>query len=266
MERLRYIERSAYWRGQVNRQDLVKVFGLSMAQASADLQRYQELNPGVLMYNLKRKRYEGAREMGPVCHVPRLEEAIGLFLSGGLVAGVWGGSIPRRGDGQVDAVVMPARSAPPLVERRMFLAVTGGKRIRVNYFSVSSAEATWRWIRPRAFAHDGNRWHVRAWCETRSDWRDFTLSRIAEADWPEEEAKPPLPDIDWDTTVTLRVRANPSLAEAQRRAIELDYGMRNGVLEIPVRRAMENYLRARLRLPLRDGARELPVLELEELD
>lgn len=46
-----------------DRRDLVAAFGVSLAQASSDLQKYQELNPGALQYHMNRKRYEGAREM-----------------------------------------------------------------------------------------------------------------------------------------------------------------------------------------------------------
>jgi hypothetical protein len=40
MERLRFIEACAWWKGLVNRQDLAGLFGVSMAQVSSALQRY----------------------------------------------------------------------------------------------------------------------------------------------------------------------------------------------------------------------------------
>ena len=78
-ERMCFIERAAWWEGEVNRSDLAGVFGISAAQASSDLQAYQELNPGALAYNMSRKCYEGQEEMGCVLHEPRLEEAVGIF-------------------------------------------------------------------------------------------------------------------------------------------------------------------------------------------
>ena len=45
-ERLLLVERAAWWRGWIGRGDLVAMFGISPAQASSDLQKYQELNPG----------------------------------------------------------------------------------------------------------------------------------------------------------------------------------------------------------------------------
>jgi hypothetical protein len=62
-ERLRFIEACAWWKGIVQRQDLVGLFGISMAQASSDLQRYLEMNPSAFVYNLRQKRYEATAEM-----------------------------------------------------------------------------------------------------------------------------------------------------------------------------------------------------------
>ena len=74
-ERLAFIERVAWWRAAVNRSDVRDLFGISAAQASSDLQAYQELNPGVLVYNVRAKRYEAARKMICVMQVPQLAEA-----------------------------------------------------------------------------------------------------------------------------------------------------------------------------------------------
>jgi WYL domain len=257
MERLRFIERSAFWRGVVNRQDLVETFGLSMAQASADLQRYQEMNPGALVYNLKRKRYEGAPELTPKLHEPRIEEAMGLFLPGGGQAGKVSSFEWLRdgdvGESKVEVLEPPQRRANLTVVRRVFLAVHNEQRLRIKYHSVHSSAAAWRWIRPHAFAHDGSRWHARAWCEKNADHRDFSLGRMSDADWPEDAPPQAVKDNDWIEEVTLTLRPAKGLDEAQKRAIELDYGIRRGRLKITVRKAMEGYLRDRLHLTLRDG-------------
>lgn len=41
-----------------NRADLMAVFGISMPQASNDIQKYLEMFPTALTYNTKKKRYE----------------------------------------------------------------------------------------------------------------------------------------------------------------------------------------------------------------
>ncbi|MCX6876637.1 MAG: WYL domain-containing protein [Verrucomicrobia bacterium] len=120
------------------------------------------------------------------------------------------------------------------------------------------------WLRPHALGHNGACWHVRAWCEQNGDLRDFTLSRIAEVEWRRGRADLPAEDKDWKQWVTLRVRPHQDLNEAQRQAVERDYAMRNGVLKLKVRKAMEGYLRDHLGLAMADGKPPVRLLECDE--
>lgn len=261
-ERLAFIERTAWWRGVVNRADVREVFGISAAQASADLQGYLEMNPGSLAYNLSTKRYEARPEMACVLHTPRLEDAVRML---------WGGKgghvplgevgIPSPG-GRVDVFSPPVRRAPAEVERRVFMAMDHGKRLRVNYWSVSGGGGKWRELAPRALGHDGYRWHVRAWCFANGGYRDFVLSRMEGADWPSEVFALPEVDADWESVEKILLRANQQLDEAQRRTIERDYGMVDGKLEVLVRRAMREYVLAHLRVA--DGINRPRHLEMVE--
>lgn len=256
-ERLLFIERAAWWRGVVNRGDLREVFGISAAQASADLQGYLEVNPGALSYNLSTKRYEARPEMACVLHEPRLEEA---------VRSIWGEAVPltagpaAEGSGRVEVFSPPQRRAGEGVERRVFLAVDGGLRLGVKYWSVKSARATRREIAPHALAHDGYRWHARAWCFESEEFRDFVLSRMEEAEWPGEEFTPPVRDEAWEKIVTVTLRANPELEEEARKGIERDYGMKGGRLRIEVREAMREYVLGHLRVPVEGRPRHLEVV------
>ncbi len=259
MERLRFIESCAWWKGIVQRQDLVGVFGVSMAQASSDLQRYLEMNPAAFVYNLRKKRYEAMPEMKCVLTVPNLDEAVTRFLDGD-VRGAWCAA-SATGDGRVEMLQMPLRKAAVEVERRILLAILNGFRIKVRYASVNSGKEEWRWFLPHALGHNGARWHVRAWCEKNADFRDFTLSRIAEVEWSRESSPLPSKDKDWETIITLKVTANPKLSAEQCKAVERDYAMTAGVLKIKVRKAMEGYLRDRLGIAMADG--KMPVRLLE---
>lgn len=250
-----FIERTAWWRGAVNRGDLREVFGISAAQASADLQGYLELNPGALAYNLSTKRYEAQQAMRCVLHESRLEDA---------VRGVLGGSAPMGGisAAKVEVVATPQRRAPAEVERRVFLALDQGRRLEVKYWSVNSGGGRKREIAPHALGHDGLRWHVRAWCFENGDFRDFTLSRIEDAEWPGDNFTPPVADEQWEKEVPVVLRANRSLDEERRKAVERDFGMTDGRLELRVREAMRGYLLAHLRMS--DGGETWePLLEEE---
>jgi predicted DNA-binding transcriptional regulator YafY len=275
--RLRYVESCAWWRGVVNRHFLADYFGLSLAQISSDLQTYHEMNPGALHYNLKRKRYEGMPDMKCVLHKPSLEEAMRMFLPGGDAAArvarlsetvTEEPGAPPVATGEpsvVEVLQLPERPVHPDVARRMFLAVLRSGSVQIEYNSIHGGGISWRTIQPHAFAHDGSRWHVRAWCHKNAEYRDFSLCRMSAARWPDEESDPPpATDDDWNTWVTLTLKAHRGLPAAARSAVELDYGMSRGKILLKVRKAMENYLRHRLGLPLRDGTQPAPRLELAE--
>ena len=255
-ERLAFIERASWWRGVVNRGDLREVFGISAAQASADLQGYQELNPTALAYNVRSKRYEARPEMTCMMHSPRLEEAVGMFLGTPVPLP----QVAATSDARVDVFQPPVRKADAAVERRIFLALDQGKRLPVTYWSVNSGGAKRREIAPHGLGHDGYRWHVRAWCFENGDFRDFVLSRIEKAEWPGESFAAPAKDEAWDSVVAIRVRANSELDEDRRKTIERDYGMKGGELELQVREAMREYVLAHLRVA--DGLERPRHLEL----
>jgi hypothetical protein len=244
-ERLRFIERCAWWRGIVNRQDLSRVFGVSLAQASSDMQCYVELNPGALVYNLRLKRYEASESMTCVLGQPDTELAVRQWLNdeNAVAMPAANGCIVRL------LQELPARKIDDSVMRKVFMAILRNGSMRIRYESMSQDGATWRRIHPRRIIDSGYRWHVRAWCEEKSDWRDFVLSRIRNAEWP-IEANADLPaDHAWNSYVTIRLQARSVLNASQRQAVENDYGMRGGKTSIKVRKALEIYARRHLGLP-----------------
>ena len=235
-ERLRFIEQTAYWKGTVNRHDIVAAFDLSMAQASADFQAYQQLNPDSLVYSLNAKTYLWGPKAKPALHQPDFEEALALFGEGETAR------VP------VGRMVLPQRKVPLAVARAVLQAVLAGEVLRVVYCSVDSGEVAERRLAPRAFGFDGFRWHVRAWCFTHGAFRDFVLGRMEKIVATEvlEEALPE--DEEWEREVMLTVRVNPKLKAATQRALERDFGMEDGVLRHTVREALafsaQNYFRS----------------------
>lgn len=256
-ERQLFIERLAWWKGVVNRGDLREVFGISAAQASADLQGYQEVNVGALVYNVRAKRYEAGEGMVCVMHEPRLEEAVSLFM---------GTAVPSLGmigrpmiAPTVDFFLPLIRDASVGVQRRVFLALDQFKRLKIKYWSVNSSRGSVREIAPHALGHDGYRWHVRAWCFENAGFRDFVLSRIESAEWPGAVFSASKVDEEWQEMEEVILRPHSSLDEEQRKTIIRDYGMTGGKLKVKVRKAMKEYFLAHWRIPSGDRPPHLEV-------
>lgn len=241
--RLVHLERVAYWRGMVSRADLVKTFDLSGVQASADLQKYLEINPGALAYDMSRKRYlwvDGAR---PRLHVPDFERAVAEYL-------VDDGPASLLGLGGVLRLSYPRREVAEDIRLAVFRAVVTGRELRVRYGSLHAGAVGERTLLPTGFGHDGFRWHLRAYCLERRDYRDFVLGRIREIVATGEAPKKPRalpPDTEWLETVEVRMRVNPKLPAEVREILAEDFALDGeGVLCWPVRRALEHYARHHL--------------------
>lgn len=251
-QRLAFIEEAAFWRGWVQRSDLAGEFGISLPQASADLQAYLELNPAGLIYDLNAKRYVPSGDMVLKFSAGDLDRAIGRFL------GVESKSAVSKD--RVASIDLPYRAPPRAIARDLFRAVVGKSGIEINYLSINSSTEGWRWISPHAFAHDGYRWHVRAYCHRDHTYKDFVLGRIGKTKPPHEHELPSKDDDAWNTWETIKLRAHSKLTDIQRRAVEMDFEMKRGAVSLKVRRSMINYTLAYLRLV--DSAEFPRLLEL----
>jgi hypothetical protein len=239
-------------------------FGISIAQASGDIQAYLEKNPGSLIYDKNRKYYAAAPTMKMVLGQPLFEEALDLFFGGESLLysspSITSGSLSSG----VDSLLLPARTAQPEVLQGIFRASYQRQAIPIYYFSVARGEAIWRTIEPRAFGYDGQRWHVRAFCQERKDFRDFVLGRIEKIGAPSDPVNQIGKDLDWETEETFFLAPADELNSSQRKAIEMDYHMQNGLLQVKVRRAMKHYFLRSLRIDLPEQTDEPLHLKLTD--
>jgi predicted DNA-binding transcriptional regulator YafY len=254
-QKLQFIEFRLFWEGHVNRSDLIDKFGVSPNQASGDLNRYIALAPDNMAYDKSGKTYVRASAFKPLFLKPDATQYLSQVRS---VAeeiitpdDAWIGNLPA-----FDATPAPARGIDPVVLRSIVIAIRRHEAIEVLYQSMSAPDPEWRWIAPHALAFDGFRWHARSFCEKSSDYRDFVISRVIETRQTRASKKPAVPDVAWEEMVTLEVGPHPELSPNQKRVIELDYGMENGIVTIPVRRALLYYALKRLGLDTDPAARK----------
>ncbi|ALJ12286.1 WYL domain-containing protein [Sphingopyxis macrogoltabida] len=252
--RLEFIEFRLFWEGHVNRSDLVEVFGVSINQASTDLNRYLGLAEANMVYDKSARTYVRSSSFSPVFLKPDAGQYLAQLrsLSDGVIAADdgWIGSLPSFA-----CAPTPARGVSPKILRATVTAIKRHEAIEVFYQSMSSPEPAWRWIEPHALVFDGFRWHARAHCPRSGAFKDFVLSRIAETRASKSTEAAGSADREWEEQVELKIAPHPELSAGQRKAIELDYGMEAGVTTITVRRALLYYALKRLGLDTDPAAR-----------
>jgi hypothetical protein len=252
-QRLEFIEFRLCWEGAINRADLVEKFGVSVPQASNDLRRYQEIAPRNIVYDKSGKRYVSGLGFKPVLSEPSATQYLAQLHStaaGSTPAGEsWLSDAPP-----VDFMPLPHRSVRVDVLRALLKAMSAGTSLEIDYQSMGKSRPapTRRWITPHAFAHDGLRWHVRAYCHIDHKFKDFLLPRMLGVHGTGKPGASPQEDCFWHERFTVVLVANPALPDLQRRMIALDYHMRKSRLEIPVRKALLYYFQNRFRLDLPD--------------
>ncbi|KCZ52268.1 helix-turn-helix transcriptional regulator [Hyphomonas pacifica] len=253
--RLEFIEFRLYWEGHVNRGDVMEVFGVSVNQASTDLNRYLELAPGNMLYDKSERTYVRGDHFAPKFLQPDAGRYLSQLhlLDQGIVerSDAWLGSLP-----EFEASPTPARGVEAPILRSVLRAIENREAIEVRYQSMSQPEPAWRWIAPHALGFDGFRWHARAWCFKDAAFKDFVLSRILKDRARKPSEIDPQTDRNWHKTVDLVIAPHPDLSDAQKAAVALDYGMTDGHATLTVRNAMLYYSLRRLGLDTDPSVRE----------
>lgn len=253
--------------GKINRADLVDFFGISIPQASLDLSYYRDLvkrcNPPRenLKYDMHMKVYLRTDDFKPLfpeqCGSPVFFNDLVLSARNELTQSRnFFGFTPSVG---VSCLFPPRRIVKDKILADLLDAIRSHLAMHIVYKSKTNEKNSDYLIAPHSFAYDGFRWHIRAYCYDRHDFRDYVLSRILSTDAPRITApndRFPDPigngfrevgtsgsdDKEWNEFVTLELIINPELPECARKAIELDYAMpKDGVLKHEVRKALLYY-------------------------
>jgi len=245
--RLAFIDFRLRWEGRINRSDLTDFFSISVPQASLDIARYMELAAKNLQYDRSSRVYLATDEFHPLHAGTQPERYLNELL-----AETEGTLEPEAcfigWHPSTAGVPRPGRTVAADTLAALLKAMREGTGLKVVYQSMSRPTPNSRTISPHAFAYDGFRWHVRAFCHSREDFRDFVLGRILEVQGAEPAGVPASEDAAWNTILTLVIAPNPNLSPGGQRAIELDYGMHNGEVELKCRQALLFYTLKRLGL------------------
>ncbi|AWB68262.1 WYL domain-containing protein [Saccharobesus litoralis] len=247
-QRLAFIDFCLLFRGYVSRHDITQRFEMGLANATRDLALYRQFRPDNCEYT-PAKIYEQTKQFTPLfSHDPR-KTLIKLAndISDGYDA--------------INDVEFPVQSPSLLnvpdifVVARLVQAILNGKAVNVIYTSLSSGSTT-RELVPHAIVDNGLRWHVRAFDRKSQSFRDFVLTRISKVtliDSEPQREEDKLEDHQWMRMMTMHLVAHPKNVQHPT-AIEMDYGMTDGVLELNVRAALAGYLLRRWNVDCTESA------------
>lgn len=250
-QRLEFIEFRVFWENGLNRGDIVDFFDVSVPQASNDLKMYQELAPKNLRYDTRLKRYFASDSFAPKFMV--LDAANYLSQLNSIDRQVtnaeetWISELPA-----FSAVAIPRRVIDPLLFQKVLSALRSKVALEIQYQSFSKPDPSWRTISPHAFGFDGMRWHTRAFCHHDEVYKDFLLSRILGIGDQKTDKPDKNQDHLWENEITVELVAHPNCSEGQRKAVELDYNMDDGIASVTMRHAMLFYFLKRQGF-LKDG-------------
>lgn len=245
--RLKFIDFRLRWEGRINRSDLVDFFDISMPQASTDLSKYSEAASQNLSYDPRLKSYVRTPGFTPL--FARSSTRTYLNELQALETKIMepkSSFIGWRPD--LGVVPLPNRNVDGKVMSTLLQAVREGRKVFALYQGMVRPEPVERTISPHAFAFDGMRWHVRAYCHLREEFRDFVIARLSALQIGEPTEISKDTDTPWNTRLELVIAAHPSLPQQARKAIQLDYGMHDGTTKFECRHALLFYALRRLRL------------------
>lgn len=272
-QRLQFIEVMTYYTGIISRGTLAAAFGISDPAATKDLKLYNELAPGNLSYNpalfgfVPNDDFEPLfADMDPATVLP--------MIASNLLATDNPASDDKLYGITIEKLPLPNRLPGKQVLSQIIRAIKSGKQLSMIYHSLSDRDSKQlRIIEPHAIINNGLRWHVRAYSQDTYDFRDFVLSRIAEARMLDESAESSAQyDDDWTEIVSIKLKPHPNLNEKQRLTLKYDYNMEDEMIELNTRRALVGYVLQRMAVDttkdhsLNPNAYQLIIVNRDEIE
>lgn len=264
--RLEFIDFRLLWDGRLNRADITDFFRISVPQASLDLAKYLEIAPDNASYDRNQKSYVANVGFKPAFATFASNHYLNELM--GLETGILSPSESFIGWAPpVASLPLPTRKVQPEILIDLIMAIKKQHALVVDYRAMRD-EPSIRTVFPTAFAHDGNRWHVRAYCFNSEMYKDFVLGRFFDI----VESIPLLSEVpvdtDWATFIDVVIGPNPEFSLSKKMIIEHDYQMENGEAKIRIRKCQYFYLKRRLNLN-EDGmsaneSQQIVLLRIEE--
>lgn len=203
--RFKMLDTLLKWEGELSNARVRDVFDIQTVRASRLLAAYRDAYPDRVRWDMTQKRY--MRVPTRERYGDSADDYLDLLFEKENALG-W---IER-----LDTRISTVKADVMIALRR---AIATAAAITINYASMAHPEGSVRTIFPRVIVQAGRRWHVRAWCSDKQEYRDFVLGRIRRIEALQPAEAPSVPDKAWDTIVDIRLRPHRLLTEAQARVV-----------------------------------------------
>jgi predicted DNA-binding transcriptional regulator YafY len=196
-----------------------------IVRASQWIREFREQHPNWLVWNSKTRSYHATSEVYQVKNSDARNQEYSALLAKYLALI----GIPNAAPGSVHGCkvssAFPDLSAPhPRIFAVLYDAIRTHHAVQITYRSMREPSPHKRIISPHNLIKAGRRWHVRAFCSTNQDFRDYSLGRIVDAkvlDMPSERLEKG--DEAWMAKVSVRLVAHPNLTKEQEEVIRFEY-------------------------------------------
>ena len=258
--RLAYIDFRLKWYGRVSRTNLTEHFGISIPQASLDIAKYIQKAPDNIQYDRRIKTY--IRKSSYSSSFPETSSAKHFLLELEKNAQI------SPLDTIANSIPSLERTVDDLITEKIVLAIREGRQIQITYQSMTQSGLTKRNILPKRLVFNGSRWHVRAFCFKKNDFRDFMIARILSVVNINQNPNFIPDDTNWETFVDLIIEPASKLTDSQKKVVEYDYNMKNHALKLRCRKAHLFYILKKYRFlnPYRSPQQqEIQLRNLEQI-
>jgi len=240
-QRLRAIEIITYWHGRLNTGDIIAAFGISRIQASKDIKEYVSNFPGNIYYSPSDRAYLKAKPFKLHLTIGSVDEYIDHISR----------MSTRTADTPIERLSPHYRHLKPEVVSLVLQSIRDQKGLSVVYASMNRPEGKRRTVHPHSLVDTGFRWHIRAFCDDRQEFRDFNLGRIiGEPEVLDSTPKYALLNKDkfWSKKVSFSLVPNPALSDNQKKVVEAEFDIKRGGLIVTTRACLVHYLLQRYQI------------------
>ena len=221
-KRLEFIESRLFWEEKISRTDLVDYFNISIPQATNDLKEYTELFPQNIMYDKSQKIHLMGGGFVPKLTNPNSDDYRKQLLVHSVESDktFYYGNYPsfqnfHELNRPVDAIIL----------KKVSMAINHKQVIFIKYHSIKRGICE-RSISPHALVYDGSRLHLRAYCYTNVQFRDFNLGRIIEIGNTTIDSNVDFElDYHWTSFIDAIIKPHPDFNKTQKECIEHEYDM-----------------------------------------